>query len=290
MDALRSAQGFFWPAPAKLNLMLHIVGQREDGYHLLQSVFTFLDAGDRLHINATEDGQLVHLNPLPGVPLESDLCIRAAQALKPYAAENAGMTLRIDKQLPMGGGLGGGSSDAATMLVALNQLWGCGLSDDVLADLGLALGADVPVFVRGFSAWAEGVGENLQPIEVSEPWYLVLIPDAHVATVEVFQDPELTRDSKITTMRAFLQGEAVGNDCEAVVRKRYAAVDEAMLWLESKVGKAHLTGTGACVFAVFDTPAEAQQVYKMLPQNWRGFVAQGCRNSPLHDKRDGELQ
>jgi 4-diphosphocytidyl-2-C-methyl-D-erythritol kinase len=268
-----------WPAPAKLNLMLRIVGRRSDGYHLLQTVFQFLDICDYLTFFPTDDGRISRRNALAGVPEDADLVVRAARLLQQKRATRKGVEISLDKRLPMGGGLGGGSSDAATTLVALNQLWGLGLSVDQLAGMGLALGADVPVFVRGFAAWAEGVGEKLLPIDIPEPWYLILVPDCQVSTGEVFGDPELTRDSERITIRDFLAGTAV-NDCLDVVCRRYPPVAEAVRWLNEHA-RARLTGTGACVFAMFDRQSDAIEVQRQLAAGVASFVAQGRNRSPL---------
>lgn len=271
-----------WPAPAKLNLMLHITGRREDGYHLLQSVFQFLDYGDRLWFSLREDGEILREDALPGLPPEQDLVYRAARLLQDYALCHHGASIRLEKRLPMGGGLGGGSSDAATVLVALNQLWQLGLSIAELAQLGLRLGADVPVFVHGHAAWAEGVGEVLEPVELPEPWFLVLIPPVSIATSEIFSAPELTRDCPPITIRDFLSGQA-DNVCETVVVKHYPPVAEALEWL-GRYGQARMTGTGACVFAAFDSASEAKKVLGAMPSVWRGFIARGTNRSPLLDR------
>jgi len=268
-----------WPAPAKLNLFLHITGRRADGYHLLQTVFQFLDYSDEIRLIVRSDGAIHRLNDLPGVPEETDLVVRAAQLLQRESGTRLGADLHVTKQLPMGGGLGGGSSDAATVLVGLNHLWKTGLTADELATLGLRLGADVPVFVHGLATWAEGVGEQFTPVELPEPWFVVLIPPVSVSTAEIFAAPELTRNSPPITIRAFLAGEGV-NVCETVVRNRYPAVAEALGWL-GQHGKARMTGTGACVFAAFDTEAHARRVFAVRPQGWNGFVARGCNRSPL---------
>ncbi len=276
-----------WPAPAKLNLFLHITGRREDGYHLLQSVFQFLDHGDAITIEARSDGVIRRLNALAGVTEEQDLVIRAAQALKAAAGgASLGADIRVEKRLPMGGGLGGGSSDAATVLVALNHLWGLGLSEERLAAIGLQLGADVPVFVRGYAAWAEGVGEHLQPVELPEPWFVVIAPAVEVATAAVFGDPELTRDCPPITIRDFLEGRGT-NVCEPLVRRRYPEVDEAMQWL-GQYAEPRLTGTGACLFARFDDEVTAREVFSRLPEGWQGFVAQGKNRSPLMLRLEAE--
>lgn len=268
-----------WPAPAKLNLFLHVTGRRADGYHTLQTVFQFLDAADRIRLRVADVPAVRLLTPLPGVDPERDLTVRAARLLQSEAGVSRGVDIEIDKRLPLGGGLGGGSSDAATALVALNRLWGCGFSDERLAELGLRLGADVPVFVHGRAAWAEGVGERLTPIEPPESWYLVLVPPVTVSTAEIFSAPELTRQTPPITIADFLSG-AGGNDCEPVVRARYPVVGQHLDWL-SRFGRARLTGTGACVFAAFPGRAAAAQALAQLPQGWHGFVARGCNRSPL---------
>ncbi|CAK0747937.1 4-(cytidine 5'-diphospho)-2-C-methyl-D-erythritol kinase [Gammaproteobacteria bacterium] len=271
---------YSWPAPAKLNLMLRITGRRSDGYHTLQTIFQFLDYGDTLHLRVREDGMVNRLTDLAGVAAEQDITVRAARLLQREAGTTLGIDIRLDKILPLGGGLGGGSSNAATVLVALNQQWGLNLSEDELAGLGLRLGADVPVFVRGRAAWGEGVGEQLTPIDLPEPWYLVVIPDCRVATGDIFSDPELTRDSLPITMRAFLAGDD-RNDCERVVRYRYPAVAAALDWLGTN---ARLTGTGACVYAPFTDAAAAEAVLERLPSEWHGFVARGRNRSPLTER------
>ncbi|MBE0510928.1 MAG: 4-(cytidine 5'-diphospho)-2-C-methyl-D-erythritol kinase [Gammaproteobacteria bacterium] len=271
-----------WPAPAKLNLFLHITGRRTDGYHLLQSVFQFLDYGDTLHFDPREDGQILRADKLPGVAPAQDLIYRAAALLQATSNCPLGVDIRLEKRLPMGGGLGGGSSDAATTLVALNQLWQLGYSHQQLAELGLQLGADVPVFVHGQAAWAEGVGEQLTPISLPEPWYLVLIPPVQVATAEIFTAPELTRDCQPITIRDFLSGLG-GNVCQPVVAKRYPAVAEALAWL-GQHGKAMMTGTGACVFARFAQAAQAKAVFAARPTGWQGIVAKGRNRSPLLER------
>ncbi len=271
-----------WPAPAKVNLFLHITGRRADGYHLLQTVFQFIDCCDELDFSVREDGVIRRLTDVDGVAEADDLAVRAARSLQRLAGTSLGVDIRINKQLPMGAGLGGGSSDAATALVALNQIWGLGFSVRRLAELGLTLGADVPVFVHGQAAWAEGVGENLQPIELDEPWFVVLIPACHVSTVEIFAIPELTRDAQSLKMPAFLEGQGL-NVCEEVVRARFPEVDEAMNWL-SQHGQPRMSGTGACVFAAFVSEADADLVLQQLPRQWCGFVAKGLNRSPLLDR------
>lgn len=271
-----------WPAPAKLNLMLRIVGRRPDGYHLLQTVFQFLDRCDWLWFSPREDGVIDRPGDIAGVPAEIDLTVRAARLLQQATGSRSGATIRIVKQLPLGGGLGGGSSDAATALVALNRYWRTGLTLDELAELGLKLGADVPVFVHGRAAWAEGIGERLTPVDLDEPWFLVLTPTCHVATGAVFADPELTRNSPPITIADFMMG-AGGNDCEAVVFRRYPEVAAAAAWL-ARHGPVRLTGTGACVFAAFPDKASAGRILDQLPLDWIGFAARGRNRSPLHGR------
>jgi len=271
-----------WPAPAKLNLMLRVTGRRPDGYHELQTVFQFLDLADRLDFRLREDGAIRRETPLPGVAEAADLCLRAARLLQQEAGVRQGVEIRLYKRLPMGGGLGGGSSDAASVLVALNRLWGCGLDEAALAALGLRLGADVPVFVRGRAAWAEGVGERLEPVELEQPWYLVLLPPCHVSTAEVFAAPELTRNSAPITIRAFVAGDR-RNDCLPVVRSRYPEISQAIDWL-GQFGEARLTGTGACVFAAFTERAQAEAVLADRPPGLDGWVARGLNRSPLLER------
>ncbi len=279
MEVITSAA---WPAPAKLNLMLRIVGRRPDGYHLLQTVFQFLDHSDWLWFAPRDDGVIEREGEIAGVSPDADLTVRAARLLQQVAGTHQGATIQIIKNLPMGGGLGGGSSDAATALVALNHAWRTGLSFAELAKLGLQLGADVPVFVHGQAAWAEGVGEQLTPITLEEPWFVVLKPACHVATGAVFNDPELTKNSPLSTITDFVKG-AGGNDCEAVVYRRYPEVAAAAAWL-AQHGAARLTGTGACVFAAFPDADHAQRVLAQLPTGWVGFMARGCNRSPLQER------
>jgi 4-diphosphocytidyl-2-C-methyl-D-erythritol kinase len=269
-----------WPAPAKLNLMLRVLGRRADGYHLLQTVFQFIDRADRLYFAPRRDGRIVRARGGEGVAPEQDLVVRAARALRAETGCGMGVDIDVDKVLPMGGGLGGGSSDAATTLHALNHLWELGLDTDALARIGLAIGADVPVFVRGRAAWAEGVGEEIEPVTLPEPWYLVLVPPVAVSTAAVFNDPELTRDSPPITMESFVAGDQA-NDCLPVVRQRYRAVADALAWLAAAGAAARLTGTGACVFAGFDTEDAARAVLAQAPANYGAFIARGCNRSPL---------
>ncbi|MGE0114395.1 MAG: 4-(cytidine 5'-diphospho)-2-C-methyl-D-erythritol kinase [Steroidobacteraceae bacterium] len=268
-----------WPAPAKLNLCLHIVGRRADGYHLLQSAFQFIGLCDELRFFQRPAGVIERIAGPAEVPPEQDLVVRAARLLSAAAKVRQGVAIELHKRIPMQAGLGGGSSDAATVLVALNHLWGCGLSVDRLAELGLQLGADVPVFVRGRASWAEGVGELLTPVDFPELSYLVIQPPVSVRTAEIFQASELTRDTPLTTIRAFLAGGG-HNDCTSTVRARYPAVAQALDWLSS-YGEARLTGTGACVFAGWPGRAAAEHAAAQLPSSWRGYVVQGCNQSPL---------
>lgn len=271
-----------WPAPAKLNLFLHVVGRRDDGYHLLQTAFQFIDYCDFLQFHPRDDGEIKRINPLPGVAPDADLTVRAARLLQQESGTNRGVEITLDKQLPMGGGIGGGSSDAATTLTALNHLWQTALSVDELAELALKLGADVPVFVRGHAAFAEGVGEKLTPLTPPQPWFLILIPPCHVATAEIFNATELTRNTEMMKIADFLAGGG-RNDCEAVVRSRYPEVDKALDWL-GQYGPARMSGTGACVFAAFEAKPDALKIYGSRPQGWRGVVAQGLNRSPLLDR------
>jgi len=268
-----------WPAPAKLNLLLHVVGQRADGYHELQTVFQFLTVSDWLYFDIHPQGDIELVGEPAGVPASADLCVRAATLLRQAVNGRAGVTIHNDKRLPLGGGLGGGSSDAATTLLVLNHLWGLGLSSGELARLGLSLGADVPVFVHGQAAWAEGIGEILTPVTPPEVWYLVLITPVSISTAAIFSDPGLTRDTPRTKIPDLLSG-AGHNDCEAVVRRRHPEVAAALDWLGG-FSPARLTGTGACVFAAFETQADAQAVAAQLPANWSGLVARGTNRSPL---------
>ncbi len=349
--------GKAWPAPGKLNLFLHITGRRADGYHLLQTVFQFINHCDWLYFTPRTDGVIQCLStPNHNVASEHDLTVRAARLLQNYCgatprdgrslygdgprhhhpassrdgqvprAQDAlewpsrrtnrtlrlrsslcGVDIHLDKRLPMGGGLGGGSSDAATTLVALNQIWGLHLPLEQLAELGLQLGADVPVFIHGQAAWAEGVGEKLTPIILPEPWYVVIVPPCHVSTREIFSAPELTRDAPSFTIEGFLSGlgsaGGVSNVCEPVACQRYPLVAEALAWLRKQIAMidlvgidpgavpvsgARMTGTGACVFAAFADESSARQVVQRLhceyTESMQGFVAQGMNRSPLHDE------
>jgi 4-diphosphocytidyl-2-C-methyl-D-erythritol kinase len=273
-----------WPAPGKLNLFLHVVGRRDDGYHLLQTAFQFIDLADEIRFFRRPDGVIERLGDVPGVAPEADLTVRAARRLASRAAVGLpGVAIEVTKRLPMQGGVGGGSSDAATILVALNELWGLGLDDDELAGLGLELGADVPVFVRGRAAWAEGVGEQLTAVDFPEHVYLLVRPDATVSTADVFKAPELTRDSPATTIQGFLMAGG-RNDCEPVVRKRFPAVAEALDWL-GRIAPARLTGTGSCVYAAMPDEAGARAALNQLPARWSGYVVRGMNRSPLVARR-----
>jgi len=270
------------PAPAKLNLMLHILGRRADGYHELQTLFQFLDYGDELTFRPRADGQIRLHTDLPGVDHDSNLIVRAARLLQARSGCTQGADIELSKRLPMGGGIGGGSSDAATTLLGLDHLWQTRLGEDTLAEIGLALGADVPVFVRGRAAFAEGVGEHLQPVELSEPWYLVIAPQVSVSTAEIFSDPELTRNTPAITVRSLLAGGG-HNDCQQVVERRYPEVRNALSLL-NKFVPARMTGTGACVFGSFPNKGEADKVCRQLPADLPAFVAQGRNISMLHRK------
>jgi 4-diphosphocytidyl-2-C-methyl-D-erythritol kinase len=271
-----------WPAPAKLNLMLRIVGQRPDGYHLLQTVFQFIDLCDWITFYPVENGRVSLKNTLPGVNEADDLIVRAAQLLKVETGCQSGVCVAVEKNLPMGGGLGGGSSDAATTLVVLNNLWGLGLSTEKLMELGLRLGADVPIFVYGHAAWAEGVGEKINKIDVEEQWVVVIKPDCHVETREIFLAKDLTRNSKSITIADFKAGQHQ-NDCLAVVSQRYQSVKNALLAL-SEFSEPRLTGTGACVFAQFNSKDAAIDAYEALQDSWQVYLAKGLNVSPLLSK------
>ncbi|KJH80255.1 4-(cytidine 5'-diphospho)-2-C-methyl-D-erythritol kinase [Stutzerimonas stutzeri] len=268
------------PAPAKLNLMLHILGRRDDGYHDLQTLFQFLDYGDELSFTPRTDGQ-IRLHPeLPGVAHDDNLIVRAARLLQTHSGCSQGADIELIKRLPMGGGIGGGSSDAATALLGLDHLWRTHLGEERLAEIGLSLGADVPVFVRGRAAFAEGIGERLQPVELSEPWFLVIAPQVSVSTAEIFSDPELTRNTPAITVRSLLAGGG-HNDCQPVVERRYPEVRNALSLL-NKFVPARMTGTGACVFGSFPNKGEADRVCRQLPADLPAFVAQGRNISMLH--------
>lgn len=272
--------GLRWPAPAKLNLMLRIVGRREDGYHLLQTVFQIIDLSDGITFSKTSDGCVRLKNPIDGVKEEDDLTVRAALLLKKETGYQGGVCISVEKNLPMGGGLGGGSSDAATVLVVLNQLWQLGVSQQRLLELGVSLGADVPVFIKGTSTWAEGVGEKLIDITLPETWFVVLKPQCHVDTGNIFSAKGLTRDSKSITIAAFNSGQNQ-NDCSDTVKKLHIEVRQALEEL-AEYGQARLTGTGACVFVQFDNQASANTVYNKLKSNRQVYITRGLAISPLH--------
>ena len=271
-----------WPAPAKLNLFLHVTGRRADGYHELQTLFQLIDLCDTVAISVREDGQIERPVGPPEVPCEADLTVRAARALQSATGTRLGASLKVRKRIPQGGGLGGGSSDAATTLLALNEMWNCGLSLSELASLSRPLGADVPVFVQGSSAWAEGVGERLTPVTLPGNWYVVIYPGVAVSTREVFQSPELTRNSPLITIRAFFESGG-RNDCEPVVRSRAPQVAEALEWL-ARFAPARLTGTGSCVFSACGSASDAERLAARVPDRWMSFVAQGLDTSPVHER------
>lgn len=271
-----------WLAPAKLNLFLHITGQRADGYHLLQTLFQFVDLSDELTFHDRPDNKILHLRPLSGWDNDQDLCVRAAKLLQPFCARPRGVDIDLIKRIPTGAGLGGGSSDAATTLIALNQRWKLGLTRDQLAELGLQLGADVPVFVRGQAAWAEGIGEQLTPVELPQRWFLIVIPDCQVPTAEIFAAEELTRNSPAITIRAYLTGQAgtTGNDCLAVVLARFAPVKQVYERLQQHAN-VRLSGTGASLFCEYGNATAAEQLQRDLPPEWQSFVV----SSVLHPHR-----
>jgi len=278
-----NASGPWFPAPAKLNLFLHITGRRADGYHELQSVFRLLDWGDRVRLQVREDGQVRREGPsVPGVAEADDLAVRAAMLLKKHANVAQGVDITVEKRVPAGGGFGGGSSDAATVLVALNRLWRVGLDEDALAGLGLQLGADVPVFVRGRNAWAEGVGEQLTPLALPPAWYVIADPGVHVPTAALFASPDLTRDAPVAKIADFASGSLLGNAFEPVLRRREPAVQAVLIALD-RIGRARLTGSGSGCFVEFATRAAAEQGLARLPKELRAWVAAGVERSPLLD-------
>lgn len=272
---------FPWPAPAKLNLFLHVTGRRKDGYHELQTLFQFLDHGDSLFFVPRGDGVIRRIDGPDGIDEADDLAIRAARAIQQASGCNLGADIRLEKRLPIGGGLGGGSSNAATTLIALNRYWNLGLPNDELAQIGLRLGADVPVFVRGLAAWAEGVGEQLRPVTPPEPWYLVVTPPVAVSTAEIFAAPELQRDHPLVRYEDYLDG-ATHNVFEPVTCARHPEVRAALDAL-AQHAPARMSGTGASVFAAFEERSAATAVQRTLPPQWRSFVARGCNRSPLLD-------
>lgn len=277
-----------YPAPAKLNLMLRVVGRRADGYHLLQTIFRFIDHGDSLRFRVRRDGVIARVNAVDGVPADSDLCVRAARLLREITGTPLGADIALEKRLPLGGGLGGGSSDAATTLLALNQLWGTAVPKSQLIDFSVKLGADVPVFVFGENAFAEGIGEQLQPLRLPPAWYVVLCPPVMVSTPAVFRHPDLKRDSQKVTIRGFSThgmgafGAAAVNDLQPLVARLYPQVAAHLGWLSAH-GEAMMTGSGACVFAAFDQESQARNVLAQLPAHMQGFVAQGLMHHPLRE-------
>ena len=278
----RSVWAERWPAPAKLNLMLRIVGRRDDGYHLLQTVFQFVELYDWLTFHPVDNGEVKLVRTMPGVAEADDLTVRAAKLLKAETGCDLGVCIEVEKNLPMGGGLGGGSSDAATTLVVLNELWGLHLPQEKLLSMGLSLGADVPVFIFGHSSWGEGVGERLAEITIPEQWVVILKPDCHVNTKEIFSAKDLTRNSKSIKMTDFIAG-ARQNDCLRVVCSRYPIIEEALHDL-SEFSEARLTGTGSCVFAQFGSYNAAEQAYHKLKTKWVAYLANGVNESPLFAK------
>jgi 4-diphosphocytidyl-2-C-methyl-D-erythritol kinase len=271
-----------WPAPAKLNLFLHVTGRRADGYHELQTLFQLIDLTDTISFSVRSDGQIERVLGPSNVEPEADLTLRAARALQSATGTAKGASIRVRKRIPLGAGLGGGSSDAATTLLALNELWECRLSLEELSRLGVALGADVPVFVQGSSAWAEGVGERLTPVSLPERWYVIIYPGIGISTREVFQSPELTRNSPLITIRAFFESGG-RNDCEPVVSARWSEVAEALEWL-ARSGEARLSGTGSCVFTACANAAQAERLAARVPNRWESFVARGLNTSPVHEQ------
>jgi 4-diphosphocytidyl-2-C-methyl-D-erythritol kinase len=270
------------PAPAKLNLMLHITGRRADGYHLLQTVFQFIDLSDWLEFELAQDGRIQRLQSTTPIAAENDIVLAAAKLLQARFGVSGGVSIRVEKHIPIGGGLGGGSSDAASCLLALNRLWKLDLTLSQLAEIGLELGADVPVFVQGRAAWAGGVGEVLQAIDIEEPIYLVIDPQIKVSTAQIFAAQELTRNCDPITIRAFLRGVGT-NVCEPVVRKHHPQVGDALDWL-NQFGQAHMSGTGGCVFVEFDSLQQAEIVKSQVPEPWVGYVATAMNNSPVHQQ------
>lgn len=276
-------------APAKINLFLHITGQREDGYHLLQTVFRLLDFYDTIYLKPTTSSSIKRVNDIPGVPEAQDLCIRAAKLLQQHTQCPLGVEMVVEKHIPMGGGLGGGSSDAATVLLALNHLWNLRLSRDELLTLGLKLGADVPFFIFGRNAWAEGIGEKLQAIELPEAYYVVLNPNTHVSTAQIFADKRLTKDSIPKTMSTFssIANSSGGtsnefvNQLEEIVCKNYPPVANCLAWLK-QFGDARMSGSGASVFLAVPDKQTAINICEQKPENIQGFVAKGLNQHPLN--------
>ncbi len=276
------AESLILRAPAKLNLMLHITARRDDGYHLLETVFQFIDLADRIEFSTNDTGKILRLPGNSPVAVADDILLAAATLLQARFQVGKGVSIGIDKHIPVGGGLGGGSSDAATCLMALNQLWGLGLTLDQLAGIGLELGADVPVFVHGRAAWATGIGEKLQTIELEEPIYLVIDPKVAVSTAQIFAAQELTRNCDPLTIRAFLRGSGC-NVCEPVVRNLYPQVTEAIDWLD-QYATARMSGTGACVFAAIDSLEQAEVVKSRVPRQWNAYVTRAMNRNPVHQQ------
>lgn len=274
------------PAPAKLNLFLHVVGKREDGYHLLETIFRFIDYGDLVHLRLRDDGHIIRIQALEGVSEEQDLCMRAAHLLRQMSGTTLGVEINLEKNLPMGGGLGGGSSDAASVLLGLNRLWQLNWTRVQLQELALQLGADVPVFIFGQSAFAQGIGEQLQAVMLEPAWYLVLVPPVHVSTPKIFAHQQLTRDSKSIRIADFSRAKKTisltRNDLQSVVCLEYQAVEEYLAWL-NEYAPARMTGSGACVFAEFADEDQAYKIFALLPNEMRGFVARGIDEHPLYD-------
>jgi 4-diphosphocytidyl-2-C-methyl-D-erythritol kinase len=271
-------------SPAKLNLFLHITGRRADGYHTLQTLFQLLDYGDTLHIQRLPTAAIELECNIPQLAGPDNLIVQAAMALRQVSGCQTGARITLHKHIPMGAGLGGGSSNAASTLLALNAIWGTGLDQDTLCAIGLHLGADVPLFVRGESAWAEGIGEQLVGVDLAPKFYLVICPDCHVSTRDIFSHQQLTRNTTAIKMAAFLAGQT-RNDCEALVRKLYKPVDSALIWL-SQFGQARMTGTGASVFAAFDSLAQAQEVWRKRPADMKGFIARGLQRIDVLQQTD----
>lgn len=279
MDNLTVPQSYYYPSPAKLNLFLHITGQRADGYHNLQTVFQFLNYGDEIFITPTTENSIQLLTPFPNVRPEDNLIVKAANLLKKHANYSGGANIEITKVLPMGGGLGGGSSNAATVLLALNKLWQLNYSTKILAQLGLALGADVPVFVNGFAAFAQGVGEKLTPVQPKEYWYLITKPNLSISTQAVFMAKDLPRNTPPIDITQW-DIDQCHNDCETWVTKHHPEVAKLLAWLV-EYAPSRMTGTGACIFSRFSTEQEARDLQQKLPKGTFSFVAQGVNKSPL---------
>jgi len=279
-------RSFGWPAPAKLNLFLHVIGKRVDGYHLLQTVFQFIELTDKINFTILESGLIKRSSHSSFIDENNDLVIKAAQKIKEISGSKLGVDISIEKNIPIGGGLGGGSSNAATTLVVLNELWQTGLSTKELTKIGLSLGADIPFFIHGSAAWAEGIGEKLDSIELDECFYLVIYPGCSISTKSVFEASDLTRNTPRITIRDFYKGR-VKNDCESYIRNHYSNIAEALDWLEG-YAPSKLTGTGACLFAQFSDEKKANKVKNKLPEKWQGFVTKGINKSPLLERLEHE--